>query len=371
MTKAGLRNFWLQIHKWIGICLAVLFAPLAFSGSMLVWHDSLDSALNPQRSIAGDGRASMPASAYLAKVQEQIDKGYQLTSMRFEEGRAILVVATDLKLPESSYSPPNQMSFWLDPADGRILDKRDRSSGFIPVMERLHDGLFIPKYGRPFIGFLGLAMFLSCATGLWLWWPVSGSLAKGFTWRRSNDVFGNVHHLTGFWVSLPLAMLALTGTWIAFPEISATLSGRTAPSLEERMTQMRALPLVATNLGVDAVVAKALEKQQGPLVSITWPTDRDPAWKVAIKTAEKPTQIWVNDKTGIANTGGGLRSGRIGQMLRRMHQGADMGPVWQVVIFLAGLTPCLLGATGIVMWWRSREWRASVARRSKSAKVRT
>ncbi|MBL0113965.1 MAG: PepSY domain-containing protein [Sphingomonadales bacterium] len=58
MTKTDLRKLWLQVHKWIGICLAIVFVPLSFSGSMLVWHETLDAAINPQREIAGDGHAS-------------------------------------------------------------------------------------------------------------------------------------------------------------------------------------------------------------------------------------------------------------------------------------------------------------------------
>lgn len=371
MTKADLRKGWLQIHKWIGLVLAVVFAPLAFSGSMLVWHETLDEALNPQRAIMGDGQASRPASAYLADARSHFDKGYQITSMRFEQGKALLVTATDMQLPESPYRTLDRKHFWLDPADGRLLDARSRDSGFIPVMEELHGSLFIPMYGRPVIGALGIAMFLSCASGLWLWWPVAGKVTRGLKWRRSSDTFGNVHHMAGFWVCLPLAMLALTGAWIAFPEIAATLSGTKAPSLAERMTRMRARPVPSTHLEVDYVVAQAMATHPGPLAGITWPTELDSSWKVAIGAEERPTQVTVDDPTGNVSTGGGMRPGTIGRMIRQMHEGHDMGPVWQTMIFGAGLFPAILGLTGIVMWWRSRRWRVDLARRAKVAKSQT
>lgn len=371
MTKAGLRKLWLQVHKWIGICLALVFAPLALSGSMLVWHDSLDAILNPERAITGDGQSSRPASAYIADVQRHIDSGHQITSMRFEDRRAMLVTTTDMQLPESSYRPLNRTNLWLDPADGRLLDKRERDSGFLPTMEQLHGSLFIPMYGRPIIGFLGLAMLLSSLSGLWLWWPLSGNFVKGLRWRRGTDTFGNVHHMAGFWVCVPLAMLSFTGAWIAFPEIAATLSGTTAPSLADRMARMRSRPLPVTQLSADFAVVKALEMQSGPLDAISWPTEQDQNWKIAIMTTGKPVQVSVNDKTGEASVGGGARSGRIGQTLRRMHDGSDMGPVWQAVIFVAGLFPTMLGITGLVMWWHSRVWRADLARRSKVAKSQT
>jgi cytochrome b subunit of formate dehydrogenase len=43
-----------------------------------------------------------------------------------------------------------------------------------------------------------------------------------------------------------------------------------------------------------------------------------------------------------------------------------MGPVWQTIIFVGGIVPALLAVTGIVMWLRSRGWRAQLARRRKS-----
>ena len=37
-----LRRAWFQVHKWLGIALAILIIPISLSGAALVWHDWLD-----------------------------------------------------------------------------------------------------------------------------------------------------------------------------------------------------------------------------------------------------------------------------------------------------------------------------------------
>ncbi|MDQ2878354.1 MAG: PepSY domain-containing protein, partial [Pseudomonadota bacterium] len=49
MSKLALRRAWFQVHKWIGLILAILIIPLCLTGSALVWDQALDHALNPQR----------------------------------------------------------------------------------------------------------------------------------------------------------------------------------------------------------------------------------------------------------------------------------------------------------------------------------
>lgn len=368
MTKASLRKLWFQIHKWIGISLAIVIVPLSLSGSALVWHDALDAAINPQRQVSGDGNATRTPSAYIAAAKPHMENGQQVSAMRFEEGRAMTITATDMQLPEASYRPLKRTIIWLDPADARLLDKGASNSGLVRTMHDLHGSLFIPMYGRPIIGWIGAAMLLSSLSGLWLWWPMTGSFLRGMKWRRGNDTYTNLHHQTGFWVCVPLAMLSLTGTWIAFPEIGAALSGSKAPSLAERMVRMRARPLPSTSLGVDAAVAKAQSERAGALAAISWPTELDPAWKVSIRVSGKPIEVAIEDATGAVRAGSGSPGySRIGQTLRRMHDGIDMGPIWQAIIFVAGLLPTILGATGLVMWWRTRGWRAEVARRKQAA----
>jgi len=50
--------------------------------------------------------------------------------------------------------------------------------------------------------------------------------------------------------------------------------------------------------------------------------------------------------------------------MRRIHDGTDMGIVWQVVVFLGGLLPAALAVIGVIMWWRARRWRGEARARS-------
>lgn len=50
--------------------------------------------------------------------------------------------------------------------------------------------------------------------------------------------------------------------------------------------------------------------------------------------------------------------------MRAVHEGdRDTGPVWRAIAVLGGVAPAVLGVTGILMWLRSRRWRAAVAKR--------
>ena len=47
----------------------------------------------------------------------------------------------------------------------------------------------------------------------------------------------------------------------------------------------------------------------------------------------------------------------------RLHDGTGMGMAWQMIIFIAGIIPAALSITGIIMWLRSRGWRAKLKRK--------
>jgi uncharacterized iron-regulated membrane protein len=211
-------------------------------------------------------------------------------------------------------------------------------------------------------------MFVSCLTGIWLWWPLSGGVHSGFRWKRRNTVNANLHYMTGFWVLIPLAMLSFTGAWISFPSVfSAFESGAPRGPRGPGGGGGPAQPLVETQTSVDAALAAARPLADGPLLSIGWPTERQAEWTVQFETGGPPAEVKVVDVSAAALPPEPQRPETLARTMRRWHDGTDMGIVWQVVIFLGGIIPALLSVTGLIIWWRARQRRRANGRLAPAA----
>ena len=362
-----LRKIWFQLHKWIGIALAILIIPISLTGSALVWHDWLDNALNAERSA--DAPATLPPSAYAAAARKLLGPGEQLVSISLPQ-RAGAVVATAAQPPAPGGGRPVRSMLYLDPVDGHLLDRASSNEGLVRVFHILHGSLMMPGVGRQIVGWVGVFMLLSSLTGLWLWWPLTGRVSRGLRWKRQPATSANLHHLGGFWVAIPLAMLSLTGAWISFPAFFGALSGDPAgPSPAERMRRMAAMPVAVTRLDPDAALAAARPLATGALASIAWPAGEDAKWKIGFRGAGGPAEVSIDDATGKATPPRPAQPETVARTMRRLHDGTGMGPVWQTIIFVAGIVPAVLAVTGIMMWLRTRRWRGDVARKTAAKRA--
>jgi uncharacterized iron-regulated membrane protein len=349
MTKVQLRNVWFQIHKWIGILLAIVLIPLSFTGSMLVWDEPLDRLLQPTH-YAETGPAALPVSVYVESARRALPTGSKIVSVRIGEGP--VMVAATAPQPSATRGPPARLAAWIDPATGRVIDTGPSVSPLLRWAHVFHGSLQIPGSGRAVVGWLGMLMLISSLTGIWLWWPISGSVRRGFRWKRQPALDANLHHLVGFWIALPLAVLSLTGVIIAWPQ----MTGRTPGGL----AGTRPIPLGVTHLTIDQALAAA--GTEGKVV-VTWPTDKEPNWTIA----GRKRVVKVDDLTGAATPAVDGQRDRVRPLYRRLHDGTGLGLVWQMIIFLGGIAPAVLGVTGIIMWLRTRGWRAEVKRRRAAA----
>jgi uncharacterized iron-regulated membrane protein len=366
-TTLRLRGLWFSVHKWTGLLLAVLIIPISLTGSALVWHDWLDEILHPQRHAVTGAPALTPA-AYAAAAQAALGPGERVLSIRYPEHDKGPVTVTALGIAQPGASRPARTSLWLDPANGRLLDKAPSDAGVVRVIHALHGSLMVPGWGRTIVGWVGTFMFVSCLTGLWLWWPVTGSVRRGLRWRRQNSTNANLHHQMGFWILLPLAMLSFTGLWISFPGVFGAFEAsqpKAKSGPPDRARAIRARPLPQTARTADAALAAARPHARGPLVTVTWPTDQSPEWKIAFARKDGTAEVGIADASGKVIPPPPPRPETRARTIRRWHDGTGMGAMWQTVIFIGGIIPALLAITGIVMWLRSRGWRAALARKRK------
>ncbi|HEX8468736.1 MAG TPA: PepSY-associated TM helix domain-containing protein [Allosphingosinicella sp.] len=354
-TRPRLRSLWFQVHKWIGLALALLIVPISLTGSALVWHDWLDERLNPERAVAA--AASLPPSAYAVAARRFARPGERLSALAYPRHSGP-VVATLARTGLPAGGRPVRTLLYLDPASARLLDRGASDEGVVRILHVLHGSLMVPGVGRQVVGWIGVAMLLSSLTGLWLWWPLSGRFTRGLRWRRRSTTSDNLHHQGGFWVALPLAILSFTGAWISFPAFFAAVSGDPAgPSMAERMRRAAAPPAAEVRLTPDEALAAARPLAGGGLVNLAWPSGPEARWKISFARPGGAAEVTVDDRSAEASPPKPPQAETTARLMRRIHDGTGTGALWQTIIFVGGLIPALLAVTGILMWLNARRGR--------------
>jgi len=161
-------------------------------------------------------------------------------------------------------------------------------------------------------------------------------------------------------------VLAFTGALISFPQtfrgVVEAVSG--GPAAKEKGGGPGgggqggpARPLAQTQLTADqAVAAVRGVAPAAELVSVTWPTEKKAQWSVRLQPEGLMALTYtVDDRSGRAKAEKAPdAAAKTARLMRVVHDGTDMGIVWQMVIFVGGLAPALLGITGVLMWLRNR-----------------
>jgi uncharacterized iron-regulated membrane protein len=374
-TRGRLRRIWFHVHLWIGVGLALALIPLSLSGSYLVWRDQIDRAIHPAR-FAVTGPAAHAPSVYLDAAQAAFGDRAVVAGVRLPPGSDAPVIVTGAasrapaeRRPSPAGAPgrTQTLTAWLDPGTAKVLEVANVRQGVSAWMHDLHGQFFVfGGEGRRVVGWLGWLMLVSCISGLWLWWPRTGSAAKGLRWRRTPDPLQNLHHRVGFWIAGPLAVLCLTGSLISFPSFTRGLAAVVAPvSLQQPRRGLARAPVPRTELTVDGAAAEALSAYPGGrLVSLTLPTRGGdaPAWRAEVRTQGGALQtVAIEDaRGGQARTlpeRARLGGDRLIRLNRQLHGGDDMPLAWKLVITLAGLAPAALGLTGAIVWARRQRRR--------------
>ena len=173
-------------------------------------------------------------------------------------------------------------------------------------------------------------------------------------WGRTQDTNANIHHQAGYWVLLPLVVLALTGATISFPSVLPALAGETAATSAE-FIRSQAAPLPRPRSNLAAVLASiAVRYPHARLISATWPTVLDPHWNLTFDDRQGVVSAAVEDGTGTVTSGRSGPPETAARLMRRIHDGTGMPVIWQVVIFASGLFGATLAVTGALMWVRGR-----------------
>ena len=182
-----------------------------------------------------------------------------------------------------------------------------------------------------------------------------------------------MHHLLGFWISIPLAVVSLTGIYLSFPQTareamsSITTMNEQPPrggqaAQHASLTADRALEVALKAAPNAAPVALFLPLQQRGEAGLNW--------RVQMAERGEALSVTVDDRSGQATVTRLQPGDRAAAWIRWIHEGSHSGPVWAVIVFLTGVFPTILPVTGIIMWLRKRADRKALNAKRPTPQLR-
>ena len=201
----------LRLHLAVALLAGAGLLLVSVSGAALVFRPELDDAVfgGPVRVAPGGGRAPLQA---LLDAGQAAYPGLTPVSLARPE-REDRPARLRLERPGGEI-----VEVLLDPGSARVLGSRWLERSPLHALRVLHTELYLGGRGRLVAGALGLLLVLQGATGLFLWWPFTRRLPRGFTirgGRRWRVVGYDLHKVIGI-ASLAFHVpVAFTGALLA------------------------------------------------------------------------------------------------------------------------------------------------------------
>jgi uncharacterized iron-regulated membrane protein len=348
-------------HLYLGIIAGAIVAFVGVTGSILVFQDEIDRALNPNLFEVIAQKQKMP----IEEIVPLIKKNYPKLKIDY-------LMLNNFKNPNEAYSVLNLKSgeeTFINPYTGNTSGKRIHTSSFIHVVTELHRTLLIPVAGRYICGLASLCLLILTISGLRLWIPKKWKQLKSvLTVRFSGSVKRqnyDWHNSLGFYSSPIVAILSLTGFSITFSTLVIPflflLSGKSPQGVVKLLGAKSAWYAQAVPLPLKDIVAVAKDKMpNGYIGGIAFPADKTGTYRLDVVSGNLPrvgkremlivdqytAKTLLNSRKDFPNVGNAYLS-----WLTPIHYGSFGGRPTQIIAIIAGLIPLALFITGFIIWW--------------------
>jgi len=352
--KRRLRAALSWLHLWLGLTAGSVFALVALSGSVLVFHVELLGLQHPAL-LRHEAVARAPALERI--VGAWAPRGLRSLDLPREE------------LPVwQGYFEDGRRGYFA-PEDGRLLLTRTHQDDWLLWLHELHVELLGGPAGKMLLGVAGWIALGLLLTGLYLWWPRPDKLRGSLRWHAGPPTrrWLSWHRSSGA-ILLPLVLLVtLTGVGMIYSNgfrsvLAVLLGGATHPLPEAAAAGMRPdwpRILAAAQDGLPGARVSRLSVPGGDDAVVVFRARANGEWhpvgrsEIRLDHAGRRLQV-VDATTDPAGT-------RLHQAIYPLHIGAVGGTPMRWLTALAGLMPAFLLATGFLFWRRRMASAARVA----------
>ncbi|WP_018628303.1 PepSY-associated TM helix domain-containing protein [Niabella aurantiaca] len=374
-------------HLYLGIIAGALLCVVGLTGSILVFGDEIDQALNKDLFFAMEKqkRYSIEEIATLVP-QKYPGKKVDYVYLPKEGNPNISYVCYDFATEEQ---------FFINPYTATLTGKRLHHSSFIGFVTELHTNLLMPGPGQYIVGIATLCLLILTVSGLRLWVPQQ--YKKWKQWRsvltvnfRSGFKRQNYdwHNVLGVYSAPVVIMLSLTGFALTFGPVFIAflfmLTGRSPQSVQQIFGQKSEWVRGGQQLSpADAALVAKRQFPNAVIRGIAYPADSTAAYRfdmrsdgvskegnrIMLSIDQYNGKVLLNSETDFPNIGNSYLT-----WIVPLHLGTFGGLPTKILACVGGLVPLLLFITGLIVWWprfKKRQGRQSAIppRPSKDEKV--
>jgi uncharacterized iron-regulated membrane protein len=378
------RTIW-RWHFYAGVLCIPFVLWLGAKGAVYLFKPQIETFLDrPYSNLAVSGAPLSPAvlaEAATRAVPGSVLRSYQLPPQP-NDARQIIVSVV-----------PAQTRVYVHPASGEVLSAQKEEGRPMEVVFRLHGELLAGRFGSTLVEIAASWTIVLLLTGMFLWWPRSGSKAAGTLYPRlsagGRTFWRDMHAVTALWVSTFALFLILSGlpwakNWGAYlasiREVTGTTAGQqdwSAGSEADRVlrevtdAQVRATMDAHAEHGgmtthqgavltrLDLVVPAAQDLRLAPPVEIAPPTSNSSGWRVTSNAPDRTLRetYWLDNSGKVLQREAFGDRHWIDQVVGigiAIHEGAMFGVLNQIVSLLTVLGLMIAAGSAAVMWWRRR-----------------
>lgn len=377
-------------HRVVGLTAGAILVVLGMTGSLLVFWQDLDAWLNPhlfkvERPKTGPA-IPRPMTDIVEAARRAMPPGGRFSTIYYPPDdttayQAVVVVpATPRAKTPFEFA---QYHVFVDPYTANVLGTRlVRPAGlagsvprtFIGFVFALHYALLLPRVGEPLLGdtvvaVIGMVLFGSLITGLYLWWPSPGQWRHAVTikWRAHvRRMNYDMHKTVGVFLLPVLAAVLLSGIYLDWPDLFVGAL-RTFWHVRQ-IGEVKSIP-TGERGGISIDQAWSIAEQQvpgGKLYSFKVPNGPTGVY-VFRKHVPLGWGLWGMKQIAIDQYAGSVAhvadplAGTTGEIIMQwqwaLHSGLAFGLAGRWLIVATGLACPLLFGTGCYLWWRKRKAR--------------
>ena len=372
------RKLWLQAHVWLGLGFGLFLAIIGLTGSVLVFWQELDEAINPRLYQASQATHQNRKSIdeLIAAANAVAPKGWVSASVNalHDNGNAVF----GFYYPEPDLTPEQaeSLTIALNPTTAEEVTRRVFYHAWNPLKHcllgfffKLHYALFLGETGVTIVSILAVIFFVSVMSGLILWWPLTGNWKRVLTIKRkaSAERFNHdLHQTAGFYSLIVLLALLVSGIYFNLPDQFRWLVEQFSTVTEDAKAVPQPTPPMSA-----AVLENALQKivSQHPQAEAHYyvfsPDPTVPFTACFRNVPELRPYVLTNrcyqlnrhsgEVLAITDPAHGTGGDVFMQWQWPLHSGQAFGWTGRILVCIAGLMCPLLFVTGVIRWLQKRK----------------